>query len=65
MIEPIITYGSEIWIIDYNLDIKSSECFPFEKFQNHIIKDILGVHKKALHLAVNAELDSLILTLLF
>lgn len=31
MIVPVITYGSEIWITDYKLDIKSSECFPFEK----------------------------------
>ena len=44
MIIPIITYGSEIWITDYKSDIKSSECFPFEKIQNHILKDILGVH---------------------
>lgn len=58
MIVPIITYGSEIWITDYKLDIKSSECFPFEKIQNHIFKDILGVNRKASNLAVNAELGS-------
>lgn len=40
------------------LDIKSSECFPFEKFQKHIFKDILGVHRKASNLAVDAELVS-------
>lgn len=54
MIVPVITYGSEIWITDYKLDIKSSECFPFEK----IFKDFLGVNRKASNLAVNAELGS-------
>ena len=58
MIIPIITYGSEIWITEYKLDIKSSYCFPFEKAQNHIFKDILGVHRKASNLAVNAELGA-------
>lgn len=38
------------------LDIKSAECFPFEKNQNHIFKDILCVHWKASNLAVNIEL---------
>lgn len=31
MIVPFITYRSEICITDFKIDIKSSECFPFEK----------------------------------
>lgn len=33
MIVPIITYGSEIWITDDKLDIKSSKCFNLKKFK--------------------------------
>jgi hypothetical protein len=56
MIVPITVYN--IWITEYKLDIKSSDCFPFQKAQNHIFKDILGVHRKAYILAVNAELGA-------
>jgi hypothetical protein len=47
--------------LKYELDIKPSDCFPFEKAQNHIFKDILRVHRKASNLAVNAELGAFML----
>ena len=53
---PIITYSSEIWITDFTMDIGSQSKLPFEKIQNCILKDILGVHKKASNIAVLSEL---------
>lgn len=56
MIVTVITHGSEMWITDS--DIKSSVCYTFEKIQNHIIKTILGIHRKASVLEVNVEIIS-------
>ena len=49
----ILTYGSEVWLADYNLN-----WLPFEKTQNMIFKNILGVHNKASNLAIYTELGS-------
>ena len=38
LIEPILLYGSEIWISDYNINILKSDNFPFEKIQHLIFK---------------------------
>ena len=56
LVLPIITYSSEIWITDFKIDIGSQSKLPFEKIQNCILKDILGVHKKASNIAVLSEL---------
>ena len=56
MIIPILTYSSEVWITDYKCDLMSSDNFPFEKTQNQIFKDILGVHNKSSNIAVRYEL---------
>ena len=41
---PILTYGTEVWISDFKLNFDSIDKLPFEKVQNMIIKDIMGVH---------------------
>jgi hypothetical protein len=51
VILPIITYGSEIWLTDFNLNLDTLDKLPFEKVQNMIFKNILGVHGKASNLA--------------
>ena len=56
---PIITYASEIWISDFNFNLKSIDKTPFEKIQNFICKDILGVHSKSSNLAIKMELGIL------
>jgi hypothetical protein len=52
MILPILTYGSEVWLADYNLNFDKLDRLPFEKTQNMISKNILGVHNKASNLAI-------------
>lgn len=59
MIKPIMTYGSEIWISDYKLKFESFDKSPFEKVQNMIFKNLLGVHGKSSNLAVRCELGTL------
>ena len=58
MILSILTYGSEVWLADYNLNFDKIDRLPFEKTQNMIYKNILGVHNKASNLAIYTELGS-------
>ena len=58
MILPILTYGSEVWLADYNLNFDKLDRLPFEKTQNMIFKNILGVHNKASNFALYTELGS-------
>ena len=67
MITPILTYGSEIWIADHKINIENLHNLSFEKTQNMIMKQILGVHAelgletlcfKALNL-IHLEIQSL------
>lgn len=48
--------ASEIWMADFNANIDNLDKLPFEKNQNMILKNILGVHSKASNIAVHAEL---------
>ena len=50
VILPIIIYGSEIWLTYFNLNLDTLDKLPFEKVQNMIFKNILGVHGKASNL---------------
>ena len=56
MIVPILTYGSEIWIADHNINLENLHNFTFEKTQSMIMKNILGVHNKTANLAIYTEL---------
>ena len=55
LIRPILTYGAEVWICDYNIREKTLDTLPFEKIQNRFCKYLLGVHKKASNLASRLE----------
>ena len=61
--EPILLYGAEIWLSDFNININKCDNLPFEKIQHLVFKDILGVHSKASNLAVKHELGELPLCL--
>ena len=55
LIRPILTYGAEVWIGNYNIRQKTPDTLPFEKIQNRFCKYLLGVHKKASNLASRLE----------
>jgi hypothetical protein len=46
----IITYGSEVWISDFKSNFDTLDKIQFEKTQNMILKNILGVHGKSCEL---------------
>ena len=45
LIQPILTYGSEIWISDYKLDLLDDK-YPFELVHLEFCKFSFGVHHK-------------------
>ena len=55
---PIFTYmyGSEVWMTDFSMNLDNLDKLSFEKVQNMIFKNILGVHGKASNIAVHTEL---------
>ena len=59
IIVPIITYGSEVWISDFKSNFDTLDKIQFEKRQNMILKNILGVHGKSSNLATRYELGTL------
>ena len=58
-IVPIIIYGSEVWISDFKSNFDTLDKIQFEKTQNMILKNILGVHGKSSNLATRCELGAL------
>ena len=56
LIRPICTYGSEIWVSDYNIKESNIDIMPFEKIQNKFCKYVLNVNRKSSNLAVKCEL---------
>jgi hypothetical protein len=65
MIVPIITYGSEVWISDFKSNFDTLDKIQFEKRQNMILKNILGVHGKSSNLATRYGLGTLFCFLFF
>jgi hypothetical protein len=59
MIVPIIIYGSEVWISDFKSNFDTLDKIQFEKTQNMILKNILGVHGKSSNLTTRCELGTL------
>jgi hypothetical protein len=49
------------WIADHKINIENLHNLSFEKTQNMIMKQILGVHGKTPNLAIHAELGLLVL----
>ena len=42
LIKPIITYGSEVWIYDYKINLSNLDQLPTEKLQHKMLKQVLG-----------------------
>jgi len=51
-----MTYGSEIWISYFNINLDNIHVLPFENVKNMMMKNIFGFHGKTSNLAVHAEL---------
>ena len=56
MVVPILTYGSKVWITEFKPNVEALDKTQFEKTQNMILKNILGVHNKSSNTAVKCEL---------
>ena len=54
LIQPILTYASEIWIYDYKIDLMNDK-YPFELVQLKTCKFSLGVHSKTSNLATRCD----------
>ena len=55
LIQPILTYASEIWISDYKIDLMDDK-YPFELVHLKSCRFSLGVHNKTSNLASRCEL---------
>ena len=55
LIKPIITYGSEVWISDYKINLTSIDQLPIEQLQHKMHKQVLGVNRKTSNLVVRME----------
>ena len=55
LIRPILTYGSEIWICDFNVKESVLSILPFEKLHNKFCKYLLGVHRRSSNFASSLE----------
>ena len=53
LIQPILTYASEIWISDYKIDLMNDK-YPFELVHLKSCKFSLGVHSKTSNLATQS-----------
>ena len=51
----IITYGSEVWISDYKINLSNIDQSPTEKLQHKMLKQVLGVNRYTSNLAVRLE----------
>ena len=61
IISPIMTYGSEIWISYFNINLENIYVLPFEKAQNMMMKNIFGFHRKTSNLALHTEVGLFLL----
>ena len=62
LIKPIITYGSDVWISDYKINLSDIDQLPTEKLQHKMLKQVLGVNRYTSNLvldwnAVEAQLS--------
>ena len=51
----MITYGSEVWISDYKINLTSIDQLHIEKLQHKMLKLVLGVNRYTSNLAVRME----------
>ena len=55
LLKPILTYGSEIWLSDYNINLNNFDNLPIEKLQHKMLKCILGVKRQSSNMASRLE----------
>jgi hypothetical protein len=55
LLKPILTYGSEIWLSDYNINLNNFDNLPIEKLQHKMLKCILGVKRQLSNMASRLE----------
>ena len=55
LLKPILTYGSEIWLSDYNINLDNFDNLPIEKLQHKMLKCILGVKRQSSNMASRLE----------
>ena len=51
LIRPIVTYGSEVWIADYNINLNNIDLLPPEKLQHKFCKSVFGINRNSSNLA--------------
>ena len=55
LLKHILTYGSEIWLSDYNINLNNFDNLPIEKLQHKMLKCILGVKRQSSNMASRLE----------
>ena len=55
IVRPIVTYNSEIWLSDYNINLLNFDTLPMEKLHHKMLKNILGISRQASNLASRTE----------
>ena len=55
LLKPILTYGSEIWLSDYNINLNNFDNLPIEKLQHKMFKCIPGVKRQSSNMASRLE----------
>ena len=52
LLKPILTYGSEIWLSDYNINLNNFDNLPIENLQHKMLKCILGVKRQSSNMLI-------------
>jgi hypothetical protein len=55
LLRPILTYGSEIWLSDYNINLNNFDNLPIKKLQHKMLKCILGVKRESSNMTSKLE----------
>ena len=55
LLKPILTYGSEIWLSDYSINLNNFDNLLIEKLQHKMLKCILGVKRQSSNMASKLE----------
>ena len=56
LIRPIVTYGSEVWLADYIINLNNIDLLPTEKLQHKFCKSVLGITRNSSNLASRCEM---------
>ena len=56
LIRPVVTYGSEIWIADYSINLNNVDLLPPEKLHHKFCKSVLCINRNSSNLASQCEM---------